>query len=167
MRHLRSFIACVTLLTGTAIALSGTSAHAAPVRYEAESSAAACTGTIDSNHTGYSGSGFCNGNNAIGAYAQFTVNAPDEGTATLVMRFANGANASRPADLIVNGTTVQPALAFEATGAWNAWATQTVSVSVNAGGNTIRLNPTTSGGLANIDYLDFEMGSTEIGRAHV
>jgi hypothetical protein len=31
---------------------------------------------------------------------------------------------------------------------------------VNAGSNTIRLNPTAAGGLANIDYVDFEVGGT-------
>ncbi len=159
MRHLKSFIACVALLTGTAMALPGTSAHAAPVRYEAESSPAVCTGTIDSDHAGYSGSGFCNGSNAVGASVQFTVNAPAAGTATLGVRFANGTTTSRPADIIVNGVTVQPAVAFEGTGAWSAWVTRTLSVSVNAGGNTIRLSPTSSTGLANIDYLDFEVGS--------
>ncbi|WP_188196722.1 right-handed parallel beta-helix repeat-containing protein, partial [Nonomuraea sp. SYSU D8015] len=42
----------------------------------------------------------------------------------------------------------------------NTWVTKTLTVSVNAGSNTIRLNPTTSGGLPNIDYLDFEAGGT-------
>jgi hypothetical protein len=160
MRHPKTTIAVVALLTGLAMALPGNSAHAAPVKYEAESSPAVCTGTIDSDHTGYSGSGFCNGNNATGAYVQFTVNAPAGGSATLAVRFANGAAASRPADVIVNGMTVQPAVAFEGTGAWNGWVTRTFSVSVNAGANTIRLSPTTSSGLANIDYLDFEVSST-------
>ncbi|MEU4406567.1 hypothetical protein AB0F88_18775 [Streptosporangium sp. NPDC023963] len=40
-------------------------AHAATTRYEAETSPAVCTGTIDSNHAGYSGSGFCNGTAAV------------------------------------------------------------------------------------------------------
>ncbi|MEV1170669.1 non-reducing end alpha-L-arabinofuranosidase family hydrolase [Nonomuraea sp. NPDC049784] len=34
--------------------------------------------------------GFCNGNGAVGAYGQFTVNASAAGTATLGIRFANG-----------------------------------------------------------------------------
>ena len=35
-----------------------------------------------------------------------------------------------------------------------AWTTKTLTVAVNAGANTIRISPTTSGGLPNIDYLD-------------
>jgi hypothetical protein len=123
-------------------------------RYEAESTPAVCQGTIDSNHAGYSGSGFCNGTNAVGAYAQFTVNASAAGTATLGVRFAGGAGgAARPANVIVNGTTVGT-VSFEPTGAWTTWVTKPVTVSLNAGNNTIRLYPTTSAGLPNVDYVD-------------
>jgi len=124
-------------------------------RYEAETAPAVCQGTIDSNQAGYSGSGFCNGNAAAGAYAQFTVNAPAAGPATLGVRFANGhsGGVARPANLIVNGSTVA-AVSFESTGAWTTWSTKALSVSLNAGSNTIRLDPTTASGLANIDYLD-------------
>jgi pectate disaccharide-lyase len=134
-----------------------TTVSAATTRYEAETSPAVCTGTIDSNWPGFSGGGFCNGNNASGAYAQFTVNASAAGTATVGVRFANGGTSARSASLIVNGATVQSP-SFEATGAWSTWFTKTLTVSVNAGSNTIRLNPTTSAGLPNIDYLDVEVG---------
>jgi hypothetical protein len=149
-----------TLVTGAVVALPASTAFAAPTRYEAETSPAACTGTIDSNWSGYSGSGFCNADNAVGAYAQFTVNASAAGTATLGIRFANGTTTARPAQLIVNGTTVQTP-SFEGTGAWNTWVTKTVTVNVNAGSNTIRLNPTAAAGLANIDYLDAEVGTSQ------
>jgi hypothetical protein len=124
-------------------------------RYEAETAPAVCQGTIDSNHTGFTGTGFCNGNGAVGAYAQFTVNAAQAGTATLGIRFANGASsgAARPANLVVNGTTVGT-VSFEVTGAWNTWSTKSLTAALNAGSNTVRLEPTTADGLANIDRLD-------------
>ena len=155
--RVRSMITCVGLLA-SALVVVASAAQAAPTRYEAET--AVCTGTIDSNHAGFSGSGFCNGNNATSGFVQFTVNAAAAGTATLGIRFANGTTTARPANLVVNGSTVQ-APSFEGTGAWTTWVTRTLSVSVTAGTNTIRLNPTTSGGLPNIDYLDFEVGGTE------
>ncbi|MEU1512886.1 CBM35 domain-containing protein [Streptomyces sp. NPDC005811] len=152
--QLRSVIACTGLLAGALVALAGTSpAQAATVRYEAETSPAVCTGTIDSDWTGYSGSGFCNGTNSTGGYAQFTVNAATAGTATLNVRFANGTAAARPASLVVNGTTVQTP-SFEATGAWSTWVTKTLTVTLTAGSNTIRLNPTTAEGLPNVDYAE-------------
>jgi hypothetical protein len=157
--RLKTLVVSGTLVTGAVVALPMSTASAAPTRFEAETSPAVCTGTIDTNWSGYSGSGFCNGSNAVNAYSQFTVNASAAGTATLGIRFANGTTTARPAQLIVNGTTVQTP-SFEGTGAWNTWATKTLTVNVNAGSNTIRLNPTAADGLANIDSLDFEVGTT-------
>ncbi|MFF4351201.1 carbohydrate-binding protein [Streptomyces sp. NPDC001530] len=158
--QLRPVIACVSLLAGALVALSGTTAQAASTRYEAESSPAVCTGTIDSDWAGYSGSGFCNGTNAVGAYAQFTVNAPAAGTATLNVRFANGTTTARPATVTVNGSTATTA-SFESTSTWGAWTTKTLTVPVSSGSNTIRFSPTASAGLPNLDYLDADVpGST-------
>ena len=155
--HLRPVIACVSLVAGTLVALSsGTAAQAATTRYEAEASPAVCTGTIDSDWTGYSGSGFCNGTNATGAYAQFTVSAPASGTATLSIRFANGTTTARPANIIVNGTTVTTA-SFESTSTWTGWTTKTLTVPVSSGSNTVQLSPTSATGLPNVDYLDAEV----------
>jgi pectate lyase len=158
-RTLKSLIAGAALIAGTCLVLPVPTATAAPTRYEAESSPAVCSGTIDSNWAGFSGTGFCNGTNATGAFAQFTVNASASGTATVGVRFANGTTTARPANLIVNGSTVQTP-SFAGTGAWSTWATTTLTVSVNAGNNTIRLNPTTASGLPNIDFLDVEVGGT-------
>ena len=84
------------------------SASAAATRYEAENAPASCAGTIDSNHAGYSGGGFCNGNNAVGAAAEFILTASEAGTATVGIRYANGTTANRPADVLVNGTVAAP-----------------------------------------------------------
>ncbi|RAS69731.1 pectate lyase [Lentzea atacamensis] len=157
--RVKILIACVGLLGGALVAVASSPAQAAPTRYEAETSPAVCSGTIDANWSGFSGTGFCNGANSTSGYAQFTVNAATSGTATLGIRFANGTTTARPANLVVNGSTVQ-APSFEGTGAWSSWMTKTLSVPVNAGSNTIRLNPTTANGLANIDHLDFEVGGT-------
>jgi pectate disaccharide-lyase len=141
------------LLAATAALVAFNAAHAQAVRHEAENSPATCDGTIDSDHTGFSGTGFCNSRNATGAFAQFTANAAAAGTATLAVRFANGTTSGRPASVIVNGTTVQ-STTFEATGAWTNWVTKTLTVQLNSGNNTIRFTATGSGGLANIDYLE-------------
>jgi pectate lyase len=156
--RLRSLIACTAAVAGVAVVWPAATATAAPTRYEAESGT--CTGTVDSNWAGFSGSGFCNGTNATNAYVQVTVNAAASGTATLGVRFANGTTSARPVSLMVNGSTAQ-APSFEGTGAWDAWVTKTLTVTVNSGSNTIRLNPTSAGGLPNIDYLDFEVGGTQ------
>ncbi|WP_082404292.1 right-handed parallel beta-helix repeat-containing protein [Saccharothrix sp. NRRL B-16348] len=134
-------------------------ATAATTHHEAESAPAVCAGTIDSNWSGYSGTGFCNADNAVGASAQFTVTAQAAGAATVLVRFANGGTSARTADLVVNGSTVQ-SVSFEATGAWSTWVSKTLSVTVPSGATTIRLSPTTSSGLPNVDYLDFTQDGT-------
>ncbi|WP_117215033.1 CBM35 domain-containing protein [Allorhizocola rhizosphaerae] len=151
---LRPVLAGTAALLAIAVTvLSATTASALTTRYEAESAPATCSGVIASNHAGYSGTGFCDGTNAVGAAVQFTVNAAAAGTATLAVRFANGTTASRPADVAVNGVTVL-SVSFEGTGAWPTWATKTLTVSVNAGSNTVRFNPTTANGMPNVDHLD-------------
>lgn len=154
--RLRSFLIVCTLLATAGLALASNAALAAPIRYEAEAAPAVCAGTIDSNWAGFSGTGFCNADNAVGAAAQFTVNASAAGTATLGVRFANGTTTARPADVLVNGTRITTA-SFEGTGAWTTWVTKTLTLSLNTGANTIRLSPTTANGLPNIDYLEAEL----------
>ena len=153
--HMRPALACAGLLAGTLVALSGNPAQAASVRYEAEGSSAVCTGAIETEWSGYSGSGFCNGTNGTGGYAQFTVSASAAETATLRVRFANGSGSARAAGIVVNGSTVASA-SFEATGDWTGWTTKTFSVPVRSGSNTVRLSPTSSAGLPNIDYIEVE-----------
>lgn len=151
------------LLTGLASVVAGvgvvmpSAASAAATRYEAEAAPATCDGSIGTNHTGYSGSGFCDGRAAVGAAARFRVDASSAGTATLSVRFANGGTASRPVDVVVNGATVQ-AVSFEPTGTWAAWATRSFSVPVSSGSNTVQLNPTDASGLPNVDYVELEVG---------
>ncbi|MFC0626306.1 GDSL-type esterase/lipase family protein [Kribbella deserti] len=156
---LRSALLVSTALAGLVGLMPTSTALAAPVRYEAETAPATCSGTIDTNHSGYSGTGFCNGSNAVGAAAQFTVNAAAAGTATVGVRYASGTTAARSADVLVNGARATTT-SFAGTGAWSTWTTKVLTVSVNAGSNTIRLSPTTADGLPNIDYLDFEVGGS-------
>jgi glucose/arabinose dehydrogenase len=129
-------------------------AAAAPTRYEAET--AMCQGTTDSDHAGFSGTGFCNTDNAVGAAVEWTVSAPAAGTATLGFRYANGTTTNRPMSVSVNGTTVGSALTFAGTGAWTTWQTATVTASLVAGSNTIRLASTTANGGPNVDWLEVD-----------
>ena len=147
-------IATASLLATVPVVLLAVTANAATTRYEAELSPATCDGTIDSDHAGFSGSGFCNAANAIGSAAQFTISSSAAAAATIGIRYANGTTTSRPADVVVNGVTVQSS-PFDGTGAWTTWVTRTLTVSVRSGSNTIRLSPTTANGLPNVDFLDF------------
>ncbi|MFF2407569.1 PQQ-dependent sugar dehydrogenase [Streptomyces sp. NPDC058092] len=135
------------------------SASAAATRYEAES-ATIVKGAAESNHSGYSGTGFVNGDNVTGSYVEFTVTAASAGTGQIAIRYSNGTAATRPADVAVGGTVVSAARAFKATTDWNTWATSTLTAPVEAGSNKIRLTSTTADGLPNLDYIDFTVTSS-------
>lgn len=148
-------LAAALLVAGAVVAPS---ASAQTGRYEAED--AACDGTVDANHTGFSGTGFCNAPNQAGTGVQFSVNAAAAGTVTLGFKYANGTNASRPASLSVNGVAVQSQVALAPTGSWSNWAVASVTASLKAGANTVRLAAATADGLANIDYLEVGSGGS-------
>ncbi|WP_394835444.1 PQQ-dependent sugar dehydrogenase [Pendulispora rubella] len=125
--------------------------------YEAENGV--CQGTIDSNHSGYSGTGFCNTDNAVGAAVEWTVNAAAAGNVAISVRYANGTTVDRPADISVNGTVVAAAKSFAGTGAWTTWTNVTLNVGLVAGSNKVRLAATTANGAANIDRLSVDAPS--------
>ncbi len=127
-------------------------------RLEAESGT--CQGTIDSDHAGFSGTGFCNTNNAVGASEEWTLNADAAGTAKLTIGYANGTTTARPMDILVNGSVVASAVPFGGTGAWTTWQTLSVNAPVNAGANSVRAVATTANGGPNLDYLDADISSS-------
>ncbi|MET9250833.1 glycosyl hydrolase family 28 protein [Nonomuraea sp. NPDC003709] len=124
-------------------------------RYEAEN-ATISQGVVESNHAGFSGTGFVNYDNVAGSYVEFAVNAAAAGTATLTLRYANGTTANRAMDIAVNGTVVAAAKPFNGTGAWTTWQSTTVSAQLAAGANTVRATATTANGGPNLDYLEVQ-----------
>ncbi|QEY11430.1 CBM35 domain-containing protein [Cellvibrio sp. KY-YJ-3] len=133
------------------------------VSYEAESGSLS-QAAVESNHTGYNGSGFVNFDNLVGSSAQWTVNQASAGTATITFRYANGTTSNRAMAISVNGTVINSALAFNGTGAWATWATQSLTANLNAGSNVIRAVSTTSDGGPNLDQLSVT-GGTVVGNS--
>ncbi|GAB3843721.1 hypothetical protein GCM10027610_056920 [Dactylosporangium cerinum] len=131
-------------------------AQAAAIRYEAES-ATISGGAVESNHTGFTGAGFVNYDNATGSAVEWTVNAATAGTASIGLRFANGTTTDRPMDISVNGTVVTASLSFPGTGNWDTWQTKTITAAVNAGTNRIRAVATTANGGPNVDRIDVDV----------
>ncbi|MFC5833404.1 carbohydrate-binding protein [Nonomuraea insulae] len=90
----------------------------------------------------------------FGSSTEWTINAPGAGTATLAFRYANGTAANRPGDVAINGTVVAAARAFNATADWDTWATSTLTATLAAGDNKVRVAAANTGGNPNLDYLD-------------
>jgi unsaturated rhamnogalacturonyl hydrolase len=134
-------------------------ANAASTMFEAEQ-ATIFNGVVESNHTGFTGTGFVNSNNEIGAYLEFAVSAAASGTFTLGIRYANGTTTSRPAALSVNGTVVATP-SFGPTGSWDTWAVASVPVTLASGTDLVRLTATTSNGLPNVDSMTVSDGQVD------
>lgn len=140
---------------------SSSSSSAPPVgvvtTYQAENGVIV-NGAVESNHSGYTGSGFVNYDNQVGSALTWTVNQASAGPATLTFRYANGTNANRAMNIRVNGVSVNSNLAFNGTGAWNSWTSQSLSVNLQAGSNTISATATTADGGPNVDYITLSNG---------
>ncbi len=121
--------------------------------YQAED-ATISQGTVASNHTGYTGTGFVDYTNVTGSYVEFTVTQAAAGPAGLAFRYANGTTTDRPMNISVNGTVVASAVSFPGTGAWTTWATKTINANLTAGANKVRATATTANGGPNLDRLE-------------
>ena len=120
--------------------------------FEAETGTLSAGGTFDSNHQGFTGTGFANTANAAGAYVDIPVTVSAAGTKTATFRYSDGTAAARPATISVNGTS-RGTLNFPVTANWDTWSTASISVPLTAGSNTIRVAGNTADGAANIDSV--------------
>jgi hypothetical protein len=140
---------CYLLLTG----MRGYQLVSTPgTEYQAED-AKLSQAVVESDHEGFTGTGFVNFDNVAGGYAEWSISATSGQAATLAIRYANGTTTNRPMDIAVNGTVVAAKHAFNGTGDWDTWSTASVSVPLKAGTNTIRVTGTTANGGPNIDKI--------------
>jgi alpha-L-fucosidase len=123
-------------------------------RLEAENATISAGGTVDSDHAGFSGSGFVNYPNAVGGFVEWpNVTRTAAGNTTLTFRYANGSTADRPLAISVNGGAATT-LSFPVTGAWTTWQNVTITVPLVAGANTVRATATAAAGGPNLDFLE-------------
>jgi hypothetical protein len=113
---------------------------------------------VESEHPGYTGSGYVNTSNSTGRWIEWTVDAAAAGSSTCVFRYANGSS-GRAMDLSVNGSVVA-SLGFVSADAWTNWSTEQAVIPLDAGLNAIRLTAATSGGAPNMDKMDITLPGT-------
>lgn len=110
------------------------------------------SGVIDTKHTGYTGTGFIDTENAVGASIVWSVSAASAKTYTAQIRFGNGGTGARRATVVVNNSQIKT-LDFPTNSNWTQWQTVNVDVPLKAGTNSIKLVAETADGLANIDNI--------------
>ncbi|WP_370026101.1 glycosyl hydrolase family 95 catalytic domain-containing protein [Planotetraspora sp. GP83] len=126
--------------------------QSATTSYQAES-ATISQGVVESNHLGFTGTGFVNLDNVTGSSIEFTVNVAATTRATFTFRYANGTTVERPMAITVNGMNAGTIL-FPGTANWDTWQTLSFTDTLTAGTNLIKATSTTANGGPNLDRLD-------------
>lgn len=125
--------------------------------YEAEEAHLTGTAGINTDHTGYSGSGFVDRYNTEGKGATtFDVTVPKAGDYDVNLRYSNGPNpyeGAKSLSLYANEKKVRQT-ELASTGTWDAWSTRTERVTLRAGHNTVayRYDPGDAGHV-NLDLI--------------
>lgn len=118
--------------TATSVEVLGTSG--AP--YEAEYADRANV-SVNTNHTGYEGTGFVDGFAELGDSVSFDVYAPTAGTYTVDLRYCAGTENGKRA-IYVNGSRIA-APVLPKTADWDTWGKVSVTVTLPAGKSTVMI----------------------------
>ena len=138
--------------------LPGYEAPAESGYYEAEEAQLHGSAGIDTEHSGFSGSGFVDGIENVGAGVTFTATVDEAGTYPVHLRYANGPNpfsGPKTMALYVNGERQSNwTLPITSPSDWKAWAFVTRDLPLKAGANQITLRyETGTDGHVNLDAL--------------
>lgn len=96
--------------------------------------------------------------NARNDYIEWTVQASSSTHHKLEFRYALSSG-DRPLEIMVNGSVIDPALSFPATGSWNNFGIVSINAPLNAGSNKVRATATGKSG-PNMDALIVSGGGT-------
>ncbi len=110
--------------------------------YEAENATLAGGAKTNTNHANYSGTGFVDGMEAVGASVSFAVTTSVAGTYNVRLHYANALNslnqqATQTIGIYVNGTRVKQTKMPDL-GTWDLWGDVTDTLTLNSGSNTVK-----------------------------
>lgn len=116
--------------------------------------------TTNTNHAGYTGSGFVDGYDAVGDYVQFAISVPEAGKYALVFRYSNGTSGTDTRTLYVDGVSngvlsFFPSRDGSGNPSWDAWNYDAYKVvTLTAGSHTVKLAfDSGNSGAFNLDNL--------------
>lgn len=153
-------VAAASTAAKNIVVTGSTSSGLISYKYEAEEASlsgntATTKATVNTNHTGYSGSGFVDGFNNADAATTFYANVKTGGDYSVDLRYANASGTAKTVSIFVNGSRVkQTSLASLAN--WDTWSTQTETLPLTAGNNIITYryyNDAGDTGNVNLDYI--------------
>ncbi|WP_199561900.1 family 16 glycoside hydrolase [Micromonospora deserti] len=133
--------------------------------YEAEEAALTGGAGINTDHSGYSGTGFVDRYGTLGATTTFSVTVDSGGTYDVGLRYSNGPHpfsGTKTVSVHVNGDKIKQT-SLPTTGDWETWATQTEALQLRAGVNTIAYRHDTGDtGHVNLDLIDVNVQGERI-----
>ncbi|MDO5575581.1 MAG: CBM35 domain-containing protein, partial [Fibrobacter sp.] len=132
-----------------------------PKKYEAEDALLQNGASVNTDHPGYSGSGFVDGFWRKGnAMVTFTVAADQSANYTLKLRYSAGNGTSSCMELYVNGIKIKN-LTCPGTGNWDSWGEITETIHLESGTNTISYKSEwPSNESINIDNIEYVLVSS-------
>ena len=130
--------------------------------YEAENGTISA-GSVDTNHPGFTGTGFVNLDNSAGTYLELTLPVPETGSWEIRFRYANGGANNRPCEIKVNGSVVKSGFDFPVTGDWENWQySDALTLNLESGDQIIRITGNTDESGPNIDHLKCIFQSVDV-----
>jgi uncharacterized delta-60 repeat protein len=106
---------------------------------------------VQTNHRGFTGTGFADFAPRGGDSVEFTIDVPTAGQYLLAFRYANGSSTARQLQLGVDGGNVGAPTQFDPTGSWDRWDSAARAVTLSAGRHAVRLTSLVNG--PNLDAL--------------
>jgi hypothetical protein len=121
---------------------------------EAETGTISTGSKVDTKYAGFTGTGFVDTKNEVGAFIEITFSVKKGGQDTVTVVYAMEKIDDRSAKVIVNNGVVIDSMGFPSTGSYTAWKPSSAIVPLNVGMNTLRLEARSINGLSNIDRFE-------------
>lgn len=125
---------------------------------EAENAALWGSAETNQNHWYYSGDGFVDGLESVGAGVKFEVVVPQAGEYAATLRYANGTGSTKNLNLYINDNYIAAVNLFSSGENWNVWQEQMQVLSLPAGKSIIEYRfDTGNTGCVNLDKLELSI----------
>jgi len=123
---------------------------------QVEESFCRLNGSVETEHAGFTGTGFIDFENETGSDLEIAVDLLSSSLCTLVVRYAHGKTDDRQMEVRVNGSVRIGSLDFLPTGSFTMWDTVSFILDLPAGNSLIRFVALTGNGGPNVDMVRLE-----------
>ena len=139
---------------GNGASVGGSTAFNIPSTIEAEKANFVGGTKSNNDHLGYSGTGFVDGFQTVGAKVSFNLNAAADADFIVKLTFANGNPTSTSLSMYVDGVKIKQ-IALAGLNSWDAWSSRTDTLKFKKGINKLEfVFDAADGGHVNLDKIE-------------